>query len=421
MGLRLSPRRMISRIRDRNIWLVYGAVLLLGTAYGLAVALLGLHLDARGFGKQEIGALAVWFASGIVALALPAGHFVRRFSAKRTLVAALAGYAVSVAIFPALHSFHAIALARFADGAFSACIWVAFETVLLERSDAQNKAFVTSLYTMSVAVGYVVGPLLANAVVRVASVPVAFLVSGVIATASCALVATRLDRDIVRLAAGHASAVDEEAPASSWALLFANKCSCFGTFAYGYFQASVVLFLPLYLIESKGITRDQTILVPAFFAAGMLLFANVAGRAGDRLGHLLVMRILAAIGTVMILGFVFLGSFAPMAAAVFVAGAPLAAISPVSLALQGVITAPRDYGRANAIYNVFYAAGILLGPPVSSQLFARYGGAAMLFHLAARWTAFILFSVVFAADDPAARRAARTAVLPSPATTLEPE
>jgi MFS family permease len=408
---------MLSRIRDRNIWLVYGAVLLLGTAYGLAVALIALHLDARGFDKKAIGSLAVWFASGIVALALPAGQLVRRFSAKYTLVAALAGYAVSVAVFPWLRSYEAIAVARFADGAFSACIWVAFETVLLERSDAhahEDKAFVTSLYAMSVAVGYVLGPLLANAVVRVAPMPVAFLASGVIAAASCALVAARLDRDIVR-PAGHASDVGDGARVSPLALLVANKTSCFATFAYGYFQASVVLFLPLYLVESKGITRDQTILIPAFFAAGMLLFANLAGRAGDRLGHLLVMRVLATIGAAMILGFVFLGSFAPMAVAVFVAGATLAAISPVSLALQGVTTAPRDYGRANAIYNVFYAAGILLGPPVSSQLFARFGGEAMLFHLAALWAAFIVFTVVYAADDPAARRARLRAPIRSPA------
>ena len=405
---------MLSRIRDRNIWLVYGAVLLLGTAYGLAVALIGLHLDARGFDKKAIGSLAVWFASGIVVLALPAGQLVRRFSAKHTLVGALAGYAVSVALFPALHSFSAIALARFADGAFSACIWVAFETVLLERSDAANKAFVTSLYAMSVAIGYVIGPLLANGVVKVAPMPVAFLVSGGIGTASCVLVAARLDRDIVR-PAGHVSGSSDGPRASSFSLLFANKTSCFATFAYGYFQASVVLFLPLYLVESKGITRDQTILIPAFFATGMLLFANLAGRAGDRFGHLLVMRGLAVVGTAMILGFVFLGSFAPMALAVFVAGATLAAISPVSLALQGVTTAPRDYGRANAIYNVFYAAGILLGPLVSSHLFARYGGGAMLFHLAALWAGFILFSVVFAADDPAARRTTRTAGLASPA------
>jgi MFS family permease len=416
---------MLSRIRDRNIWLVYGAVLLLGTAYGLAVALIALHLDARGFDKKAIGTLAVWFASGIVALALPAGQLVRRFSAKRTLVGALAGYAVSVALFPYLRSYEAIALARFADGAFSACIWVAFETVLLERSDKGNKAFVTSLYAMSVAVGYVLGPLLANAVVRVAPVPVAFLTSGLIAAASCALVTARLDREIVR-PAGHASTLSDAPRATSWALLFANKTSCFATFAYGYFQASVVLFLPLYLIESKGITRDQTILIPAFFATGMLLFANLAGRVGDRFGHLLVMRVLAAIGASMILGFVFLGSFAPMALAVFVAGATLAAISPVSLALQGVTTAPHDYGRANAIYNVFYAAGILLGPPVSSQLFARFGGEAMLFHLAALWAAFIVFSVVYASDDPAARRLSRVAApAPAPSSpsgpTLEPE
>ncbi len=412
---------MLSRIRDRNIWLVYGAVLLLGTAYGLAVALIALHLSARGFDKKAIGSLAVWFAAGIVALALPAGQLVRRFSAKYTLVAALAGYALSVSLFPYLRSFEAIALARFADGAFSACIWVAFETVLLERSDAGNKAFVTSLYAMSVALGYILGPLLANAVVRVAPVPVAFLLSGLIATVSCALVAMRLDREIVRLAAP--GAVPEPARASAWALLLANKTSCFATFAYGYFQASVVLFLPLYLVESKGITRDQTILIPAFFATGMLLFANLAGRVGDRVGHLLVMRVLAAIGGTMILGFVFLGSFATMAVAVFIAGATLAAISPVSLALQGVTTAARDYGRANAIYNVFYAAGILLGPLLSSRLFARFGGEAMLFHLAALWAAFIMFSVVYAADDPASRRTLRVAAgQPAPSgPRLEPE
>jgi MFS family permease len=85
-----------------------------------------------------------------------------------------------------------------------------------------------------------------------------------------------------------------------------------------------------------------------------------------------------------------------------------------------VTTAPRDYGRANALYNVFYAAGILLGPPVSSQLFERYGGEAMLFHLAALWAAFIVFTVVFAADDPAARRRSRAMPAKAPsAPTLE--
>ena len=53
----------------------------------------------------------------------------------------------------------------------------------------------------------------------------------------------------------------------------------------------------------------------------------------------------AILGLSMILAFVFLDSFPPMAVAVFVAGATLASISPVSLALQGVVTPKHEYSR----------------------------------------------------------------------------
>jgi MFS family permease len=105
----------------------------------------------------------------------------------------------------------------------------------------------------------------------------------------------------------------------------------------------------------------------------------------------------------MVLGFVLLQSFAWMALAVFIAGATLASISPVSLALLGLVTEPRDYSRSNGIYNACYAAGMLVGPKVSSLLFARYGGGAMLLHLAALWSAFVVFTMVHWNDDPAAR------------------
>jgi len=48
--------------------------------------------------------------------------------------------------------------------------------------------------------------------------------------------------------------------------------------------------------------------------------------------------------------------------------------------------------------------GILLGPLVSSVLFEARGGAAMLFHLAALWVLFVVFSMVFYRDDPAVLR-----------------
>jgi hypothetical protein len=65
------------------------------------------------------------------------------------------------------------------------------------------------------------------------------------------------------------------------------------------------------------------------------------------------------------------------------------------------------------VYNAFYAGGMLLGPPASSLLFQRYGGETMLFHLAALWAAFVVFALVFAADDPA--HAVHRAALAKPA------
>ncbi len=404
------------RIPDRNIWVIYAAILLLGLAYGVSIAILAIHLDAHGIEKIAMGGLAAAFGFGIVGLSMPASWFVRRFGAKKTLLVALIGYATCVSAFPFLTTTAALSVARFFDGAFSVVIWVTAETALLSRSDSANKAFVMSLYATSLALGYIGGPILATGIVGSTGTAGAFVIAGILAALAAIVIFLQLAADGPGQAAHESEADDPDVarlPAST--LVWRTKTSCFGTFAYGYFQASVVLFLPLYLIQDKHIPESRTILITAFFAGGMVTSTAVVGRLGDRYGHLFVMRILAVIGGTMVASFVRLPSFETMCAAVFVAGGTLAAISPVSLALQGVIMPKHELGRANAFYNAFYAAGMLLGPPISSVLFTRYGGGAMLLHIAAIWAAFVAFTAVFASDDP--RRAiARARGAPAPIT-----
>lgn len=401
---------MFRRIADRNIWVIYAVVVLLGVAYGTSIAVLAVHLDAHGIPKLAMGGLAAAFALGIVCLSIPAGWIVQRFGAKATLAAALAGYAVCVTSFPFLSTLLGLSVARFFDGAFSVGVWVAAETALLSRSDKSNKGLVMSLYAISLALGYVVGPVLAAYVVRVSGTGTAFVVAGGLACLAVAVVLLALEGAPKGTDSSEAHGAEQPTldpltlepvkPSTAFGIFWRTKTSCFATFSYGYFQASVVLFMPLYLIAAKNIPADRTILVTAFFAAGMLVMSTWAGRLGDRHGHLLVMRVLAAIGGVMVACFVLMPSFALMCVAVFVAGATLASISPVSLALQGVVTPRSELGRANAFYNAAYAAGMLLGPPVSGLLFTRYGGATMLFHLAGLWAGFVVLTVLFAADDP---------------------
>jgi MFS family permease len=411
---------VFSRIRDKNIWLVYGSIFLVGIAYGLSIALMALHLDAHGFGKTAMGGIAAVFAAGICALSLPMGSILRKVSAKVTLVACLFGYALCVSTFPYLETFLGVAVARFFDGAFSVGVWVSCETILLARADKENKAFVTSLYAMSLAIGYVIGPILSKGIVAIFPMQVAFVCAGALALGS-AFVASRLDAGIgsheeesAREAEAMAEAVRSgEHPAVGEggkpreALAWRTKTSLFATFAYGYFQASAVLFLPLYLMKDRGVEKKDTILVTAFFALGMLVFSNYAGRLGDKYGHLFVMRNLSAVGFFMVASFVFQKSFPLMCFTVFVVGATLASISPVSLALQGVITGPDEIARANAIYNAFYAAGMLVGPILSGLLFDKVSGKVMIFHFSLLWLAFAAFATVYAKDDPRARARAR--------------
>lgn len=412
---------MLRRIADRNIWVIYATIVLLGIAYGTSIAVLAVHLDAHGIPKLAMGGLAAAFALGIVTFSIPAGSIVQRFGAKTTLAVALGGYAICVTSFPFLSTMFGLSIARFFDGAFSVGIWVAAETALLSRSDRSNKGLVMSLYAISLALGYVIGPLLASFVVGLSGTSATFVVAGGLAVVAVAVVLLALDPETAGApahgAAGESAADTDDAleagatsASSTFTIFWRTKTSCFATFSYGYFQASVVLFLPLYLIGSKNVAPGRTILVTAFFAAGMLVMSTWAGRLGDRHGHLLVMRALATVGGLMVACFVLLPSFPLMCAAVFVAGATLASISPVSLALQGVVTPKTELGRANAFYNAAYAAGMLVGPPVSGLLFTRYGGAAMLFHLAALWAGFVGLTVLFAADDPRHAKHASKAV-----------
>ena len=398
------------RIEDPNVWRIYRGTVGLSVAYGMAISLLAIFLDAKGFTKNDIGRLAFVFGLGIVALSLVMDRLIERFGAKEMLVTSFFGYAATVTVFPFLDSFASIAVVRFFDGAFSVGIWIGAETTLLSRAGERNKAFTMSLYAVAIGIGYALGPGMAWGLTRLGPLAIGFVAAGLLSVVAGVYLLLRLEPDKAIREVVSPGQLDEEAPAaprrrlSRGEVLWQIKNSCFATFAYGYFQASVVLFLPLYLIQSKGISEGQTIWIPAFFALGMLLFTNPAGLLGDRIGHLLTMRGLAIVGATMVLGFVFLESYWAMGVAVMVAGATLASISPVSLALQGVSLRPEDYSRGTSIYNTFYALGMLVGPMISASIFQHHGGAMMLYHLVALWTAFIVFSAIFYRDDPAAQR-----------------
>lgn len=401
-------------LRDRNIRAAYAVCGLTGTAYGMVTAVVAVYLNkVRGIDELTIGELATFFSLGIVALSVPMGLLIKKLSPRTMLSVALLGYATATAVFPFLPSFVGLATARGLDGAFSVGVWVSLETILLMRTMPAHRGLITSLYTIAMATGYGLGSVVGWLIMLAYPMPMVFVGAGILATLAATLAASRLERDLQPIAGGHheheepACAPGEARPAGErpglGTLYWRIKTACVPTFCYGYFQASLVLFLPLFLIEARHVPKEDTSLLVGAFSIGMASSVVFVGRLGDRIGHLKTVRAMTALGVLLTAALVVLPSFALVAVVMLLAGASLAPIWPLSLALQSLIVDPRDYSRTNALINGSYGLGTLAGPLVSGYIFKHEGGEAMFLHLAVLWAIALAATIVFRADDPSFR------------------
>ncbi len=408
----LSPTTQpVARTVPAHLRRLYAATIPFGIGCGISLGLTPTHLPKLGFTKQNIGTLSIFFAAGLVLFALPVGMLIRRFSAERMMAFSLLGYGLCLIAFPHATTYESIAFVRFFDGMSTVGVWVASETILLAHARREHKAYLTTLYAIFLASGYVIGPFASIGLASVVPNTASFAIAGLVELAGAAFVLWQLPP--IPAADGVSSdepkaveskAITNEVHLSGLSILWRIKTSCFAAFSYGYFQASVVLFLPLFVIEFKGIDPIKTNVFPAFFCFGMLVCSNFAGRIADQVGHLKTVRALSIIGMFSVLGFVLLDSYWVMCLIVFMAGGTLASMSPIALALTGVVVQPKDYSRANSIYNMFYATGILLGPPISGVIFQRWSGVVMIEHIVALWSVFVVFTIIFINDDPASRK-----------------
>jgi MFS family permease len=406
--------------KDRNIRVAYLLCLTLGVAYGMVLAIVSLYLSReRGYDEPTIAGMAAFFSIGIAACAVPMGMLVRKLSPRIVLAISLLGYGLAVAVFPFMPGFGGLAGARAFDGAFSVGVWITLETVLLMRTTSLNRGFVTSLYSIVLAVGYVLGSVITYVMTKFLPDWIVFVAAGSLAAVGALTGLILLDKHIQPVEGsehaveqavepGNTGAHPPVAATSSTGLSMVSlywriKTACMPTFMYGYFQASLVLFLPLFLIEERNIGADETKLMVAFFSIGMVICVGFVGHLGDRVGHLKIMRVLVTIGALITASVVFLPSYPLIAAAVFIAGGALAPLWPLGLALQSLIVDPRDYNRSNALLNASYAIGTLAGPIISGFLKRAYGGEVMFLHLAALWLVVLGTTIAFRRDDPSLR------------------
>ncbi len=405
---------MLSTLAERRFRAIYGSVFLTGCSLSACFSVLSLYLRGKDLPTDTIGAIATAVAAGGVLAAVPLGPILKRSSAKHTLALALIGYAAAVGALPFFADPIALGALRLGEGACTVGVWVAYETLFLARARPAERATVSSLYGIVLALGYVAGPVMARGTLALGWASAPFFAAAGLAALNALLVGGFIGAEERTLPpAGSISppdgttaalSADENAPSrSSDAPLFWRiKMTCFGMLAAGYLRASLVVYLPLFLVEHRHVDAGEPPTVLACYATGTLLFAGVAARLSDRYGHLLTMRVLAALGATAMLAFLFASAVPLMYVVGACVGAMLGAITPIGMALQGGIAARAEYGRATAISNGCYAAGTLIGPPLSGIVY-RTSPSGSIAHIALLFVAFAVVASIFAKDDPARR------------------
>ena len=188
---------MPSRIKDRNVWLINATILTVGVAYGMAISILAVYLDGRGYTESDIGALAAWFALGIVAFSMPAGTVIRKTSARRDAHRIDRRLRHRGRRFPPTSpttsglppaSAFLTALRRSGSGS-------AARRSFCRARGEKHKAFATTTYAIAIALGYMIGPFIATLMARWAPLEWAFFGAGILSILTSGFVAWRLDGD----------------------------------------------------------------------------------------------------------------------------------------------------------------------------------------------------------------------------------
>jgi MFS family permease len=369
--------------RRRNLIAVTAAMTATSLIYGLSVPLLSLILEERGFDGTLIGTQTAIQSAAIflVSPALPR-HMSRTGPAMLMLGAILISIVAFglLAVFPSMPAWFVL---RFAIGAAASVLWVCGEAWLNQVADDASRGRVVALYSMAVAAGFALGPVVLSVTGSKGLLP--FIVSGGVMLLS-ALPLLPVLHSAPRLSGNQSEPLYRYLFRAPAAMLL---CALFAAA-----DGMLISFLALY---GKAVGLDE---VPALYLITLLGIGGIAGQIpigwlADRVDRML----LAALCTLLVVA---ASLVMPLAIAhspwnflfMFFFGAVLSGIYTVALVVIGEQFRGADLASASALFGVMWGAGAVLGPQIGGVAYDYFPLSGIPLAIAVMSTVLLPFPVV---------------------------
>ncbi|HEY5658774.1 MAG TPA: MFS transporter [Myxococcota bacterium] len=355
LGLSPIQRRM-------HLVAVIAAMSVTALIYGLSLPLLALVMNAHGVDGTLIGLSAATQSLAIVFVAPFLPPFMARIGPAVIMLGAILVSLTAFLLLPVFTSLPAWFALRFAIGAAGSCLWVCGEAWINQVADDSSRGRVVALYSMAVAGGFALGPLLLS--VAGTEGPRPFLVSGAIVLLSAV--------PLLSVAQSAPLLGGERRGGLPYYLRLAPVPMLLCA-VYALADGILLTFLPLYGIQ-LGLSEPRSLYLITLFGVGGVLGQIPVGWLADRMNRMLLASICTLLVALASLGMPLVLAYTPWNLLfMLVFGTVLSGIYTIAMVLIGERFRGADLAAASALFGVMWGSGSILGPPVGGLAMDAYG------------------------------------------------
>ena len=379
----------MDRQRMINLLAAIAAISVFGFTFGLMFPLLSLIMESQGVPPHIIGYNAAMHPLGIMLAVFVIPVVVRRFGAKRAVIAAGLLTAAVIVCYPLFPVFWWWFGLRVLQGFFVSILFAISEAWIVRFAEGAWRSRILAIYTSVLALSFGGGPavitftgiegmlpfLVGAAVLLVATIPIFFV----------------KDEEVDSM---------DETPLSVFS--FARKAPIL-LIAVGMFavlDAANLSFLPVYAVK-KGFDQEAAALALTAFVVGNTVLQFPIGWCADHFNKRAVMAGCAVLAGAcsFLVPFVF-GTWA-LWPVLTVMGATAAGIYTVALAELGERFSGHELVTGTASFSTMWGFGALAGSLAAGWSIAAFGPDGLPFTMAA---VFLIFILSIAAGRETARR-----------------
>ena len=336
--------------------------------YGILIPLLPLMPAVERAGSSATGLLFAVYAAMMIAVTPLAGRLVDRKGPRGPLLAALLGLAAACLLFAVGGPYWLLLISRLLQGAAAGLGWVASLALIAASIPLERRGTYLGLAMSMVSIGTLAGPPLAGWLARDHGHAAPFVLAAAVLILDGVLRVVFV-RPTPPSADDPATPLDVLRVGGSWPVVILIAVGSAVT-------SAIEPILPVRLAVGLGL---DTAGIGLLFALLVIIGAVLNPMVGAILNRVSP-RVLALIGAALaIAGLLLLGAGSRLpvviAGIVCLGGAIAFLVAPAGtlIGVQGARTTPPALGGAYSLYNLAYAAGLILGPMTAGVLTSALG------------------------------------------------